>query len=227
MCGAMLARIDHADATIDELTERIEALLDPHEAAVTLLVTIPGVSQRTAQVILAEIGTDMSRFPTAGHLASWAGMCPGNNESAGKHRSGTHPSRRRSGSASRSVEAAPSRRTHQEHLPRRAIRPHPQHDADPDEPRSRSATPSWSSAWHLLSTGETYTDLGADYFERRRNSQPPVNDDSSLNSKRWATRSHSNPSPPDEPTVTDHRGSAPNRGYRPHTPARPSTHAAQ
>jgi hypothetical protein len=47
---------------------------------VTLLVGIPGVSYRTAQVILAEIGTDMSRFPTAGHLASWAGMCPGNNE---------------------------------------------------------------------------------------------------------------------------------------------------
>ena len=53
-----------------------------------LLVGIPGVSYRTAQVILAEIGTDMSRFPTAGHLASWAGMCPGNNESAGKHHSG-------------------------------------------------------------------------------------------------------------------------------------------
>ncbi|MCZ7534675.1 MAG: transposase [Acidimicrobiia bacterium] len=63
MCGAMLARIDHADTTIAALTERIEALLDPHQAAVTLLVTIPGVSQRTAQVILAEIGTDMSRFP--------------------------------------------------------------------------------------------------------------------------------------------------------------------
>ena len=62
--------------------------VDPHEAAVTLLIGIPGVSHRTAQVILAEIGTDVSRFPSAGHLASWAGMCPGNNESAGKHRSG-------------------------------------------------------------------------------------------------------------------------------------------
>jgi transposase len=52
------------------------------------LKTIPGVQQRTAEVIVSEIGVDMSRFPTAGRLASWAGMCPGNNESAGKRKSG-------------------------------------------------------------------------------------------------------------------------------------------
>ena len=75
MCTAMLARIDQADKTIDMLTAQIEHLLNPHEAAVTLLVGIPGVSFRTAQVILAEIGTDMSRFPTAGHLASYLD-CP-------------------------------------------------------------------------------------------------------------------------------------------------------
>jgi len=55
---------------------------------VTLLDTIPGVDQRTAQVIVAETGADMSRFASSAHLASWAGMCPGNNESAGKHASG-------------------------------------------------------------------------------------------------------------------------------------------
>ena len=71
LCTAMLTRIDQADTTINMLTAQIEHLLDPHEAAVTLLVGIPGVSHRTAQVILAEIGTDMSRFPTAGHLASY------------------------------------------------------------------------------------------------------------------------------------------------------------
>jgi transposase len=104
----MLDRIDHADRIIDELTEQIECLLDPHEAAVQLLCGIPGVSTRTAQVILAEIGTDMSRFPTSSHLASWAGMCPGNNESAGKHRTG----RTRHGSKwlrIALVEAGPSR----------------------------------------------------------------------------------------------------------------------
>ena len=82
----MLTRIDQADAIIDECTARISELLDPHEAAVSLLVGITGVGRRVAEVILAEIGTDMSRFPTAGHLSSWAGMCPGNNESAGKHK---------------------------------------------------------------------------------------------------------------------------------------------
>ncbi len=79
----MLARIDQADATVAALTLRIDELLDPYEAAVSRLVTIPGVVRRNAQVILAEIGADLSHFPTAGHLASWAGMCPGNNESAG------------------------------------------------------------------------------------------------------------------------------------------------
>ena len=88
IASSMLAPIDQIDTTIQTLGDRIDELLDPYEAAVTLLVTIPGVSRRTAQVILAEIGADMSRFPTAGHLASWAGMCPGNNESAGKRKSG-------------------------------------------------------------------------------------------------------------------------------------------
>ena len=71
--------------TIDR---NIEALIEPMAHHRQRLCTIPGVANRTAEVILAEIGTDMARFPTAGHLASWAGMCPGNNESAGKHRSG-------------------------------------------------------------------------------------------------------------------------------------------
>ena len=57
--------------------------------AVDLLVTIPGVSTRTAECLIAECGSDMSQFPTAGHLASWAGMCPGNNKSAGRTGAGT------------------------------------------------------------------------------------------------------------------------------------------
>jgi transposase len=84
----MLARIDHADATIDALSQRIEQVIAPFDRQVELLCTIPGVQRRTAEVIIAEIGVDMSRFPSSAHLASWAGMCPGNNESAGKHKSG-------------------------------------------------------------------------------------------------------------------------------------------
>ena len=168
LCRAMLARIDQADETIDQLTKRIEELLDPDEAAVALLVGIPGVSNRTAQVILAEIGTDMSRFPTAGHLASWAGMCPGNNESAGKHRSG----RTRHGSKwlrIALVEAAQaagrSKNTYlSAHYSRVRGRRGP----------AKAAVAVGHSilviAWHLLSTGEKYNELGGDYFDKRRSS---------------------------------------------------------
>jgi transposase len=81
----MLNRIDAASATIQDLTTRIEAECIPFRRQLELLHTIPGVSQRTAEVILAETGADPTRFPTAAHPASWAGVCPGNNESAGKH----------------------------------------------------------------------------------------------------------------------------------------------
>ena len=70
------------------LSDAIEEQLAPFATAAELLCTIPGVQQRTAELLIAEIGTDMSVFPTAGHLASWAGQCPGNDQSAGKRRSG-------------------------------------------------------------------------------------------------------------------------------------------
>lgn len=168
LCRAMLGRIDHADATIAELTAQIVALQDPHEAAATLLVGIPGVSHRTAQVILAEIGADMSRFPTPGHLASWAGMCPGNNESAGKHRSG-HTRHGSKWLRIALVEAAQAAGRSKDtylgaHYARIRGRRGPQ----------KAAVAVGHSilviAWHLLSTGEPYTDLGGDYFDKRRTS---------------------------------------------------------
>jgi transposase len=80
-------------AALDELIERVSTevteRLRPFAAALARLDTIPGVGLRTAETLVAEIGTDLGRFPTAAHLASWAGMCPGNDESAGKRRSGT------------------------------------------------------------------------------------------------------------------------------------------
>ncbi|MDO8732116.1 MAG: IS110 family transposase [Actinomycetota bacterium] len=84
-----LAHIDDLDETIAHLDAEIEHRLSPFEGLIARLDVIPGVGRRTAQVIVAEVGTDLSRFPTAGHLASWAGMCPGNNESAGKRKTGT------------------------------------------------------------------------------------------------------------------------------------------
>ena len=87
--SSILAHLDFLDDAIDRLSEAIEEQLVPFAPAVELLRTIPGVQARTAQVIVAEIGTDMSVFPTAKHLASWAGQCPGNDRSAGKRRSGS------------------------------------------------------------------------------------------------------------------------------------------
>jgi transposase len=86
--GRILAHFDYLDEAIDELSGAIEEQLGPFAPAVELLCTIPGVGRRAAEVIIAETGGDMTVFPTAKHLASWAGMCPGNDESAGKRRAG-------------------------------------------------------------------------------------------------------------------------------------------
>lgn len=89
---AFLARvhldlIDQHSHAVQELTARIEVVIEPFRAARELMVTIPGISVGVADVVIAETGADMSRFPTAGHLASWAGTCPGSNESAGRIKS--------------------------------------------------------------------------------------------------------------------------------------------
>src|SRR5450755_238473 len=87
LIGQMLAQIDFLDETIQTLSERVEELTRPFSREIELLDTIPGVDQRAAEMLLAEIGPDMSRFPTDAHLASWGGMCPGQRESAGKKHS--------------------------------------------------------------------------------------------------------------------------------------------
>jgi transposase len=84
----LMSHLDALEGLITELDRRIAAVMPPFTEAAERLKSIPGVEQRTAEGLIAEIGTDMERFPTSGHLASWAGMCPGNNESAGQHRSG-------------------------------------------------------------------------------------------------------------------------------------------
>jgi transposase len=88
MVGRILSHIDYLDESIGELSAEIEGVIAPFSEEVELLESIPGVNRRTAEVLIAEIGVDMSRFPTHSHLASWAGMCPGNDESAGQRRSG-------------------------------------------------------------------------------------------------------------------------------------------
>jgi transposase len=88
MIAQHLAHIDALEEQIAVVGEEIAARLRPFEPQLVLLDSIPGIGRWSAEVILAEIGPDMRRFPTAGHLASWAGMCPGHDESAGKRRSG-------------------------------------------------------------------------------------------------------------------------------------------
>jgi transposase len=88
MVAQLLAHIDALDTALQNLSERIEYVLTRHAQIVELLRTIPGVQAHAAQVLIAECGLDMSQFPTAGHFASWAGMCPGHHESARRRRSG-------------------------------------------------------------------------------------------------------------------------------------------
>jgi transposase len=89
MLRAHLDHIDHLDAAIAALGDEVDRVISPFASQRDRLTTTPGVARRAAEVIIAEIGVDMARSPTPAHLAPWAGLCPGNNESAGKHFAGT------------------------------------------------------------------------------------------------------------------------------------------
>ena len=165
LLGQILAHLDYLEEAIAAVSAHIEEQLRPFAPQVERLMTIPGVQRRTAETILAEIGTDMAAFPTAGHLASWAGMCPGNDESAGKRRSG----KTRKGSKwlrTSLIEAAnAAARTKATALGARyrRILPHRGH---------RKAIVAVGRhileiSHHLLRTDRTYQELGPDYFDRR------------------------------------------------------------
>jgi transposase len=87
----VLRHVDFLGEQIAEYDRRIEEQMHPFAKAIERLDTIPGIARRAAEQIVAELGVDMGRFPTAAHAASWTGICPGNNESTGKRRSGTTP----------------------------------------------------------------------------------------------------------------------------------------
>ncbi len=164
--GAILAHLDFLDEQIERLSDAIGEALGPFAPAVELLCSIPGVQRRTAEVIVAEVGTDMSRFPTAGHLASWAGQCPGNDQSAGKPRSGrTRKGSKWLGAALEEAALAATRTRTSSYLAAQyqRLRPRRGHGRAVGAVKHTIIV----ACWHMLTTGELYRDLGPDYFTRR------------------------------------------------------------
>jgi transposase len=165
LIGAILAHLDFLDEQIELLSGAIEEQIRPFWPAVELLSSIPGVRQRTAELLIAEIGSEMSVFPTAGHLASWAGQCPGNDQSAGKRRSG----RTRKGSkhlnAALKDAAMGAIRTNGSY-PQALYR---RKRSQLGHGRALGAVKHsiLCACWHTLTTGELYNDLGGDYLARR------------------------------------------------------------
>lgn len=168
--GQLLDQYDHVGAALQRAEERIrqevETSADPFVPdAVPLLDTIPGVGETGAQIIVAEIGVDMARFPTANHLASWAGMCPGNTERAGKRKSGktTKGSRYLRAALVQAAWAA----SHQKGTYRAA-----QYKRLVKRMGKKKALVAVGHsilviAYHVLQTRTSYQELGSDYFERR------------------------------------------------------------
>ncbi len=162
MTRELLSHIDYFDAASARLDEQIDRLMAPFADARDRFDTIPGIGKRNAEIIVAEIGIDMTQFPTPAHLASWAGLCPGNNESAGKHKSTTT----RSGNpwlTSALVEAAWSAvRTKDCYLAVR-FRRIAKRRGD-QRALIAIAHTILVICWHLLVDETVYTELGTDYL---------------------------------------------------------------
>ena len=193
LVGLHLARIDDLDRMLGRLNTAITdsgdgtaadadatgdaagggGLVAPFAAQVALLTSIPGVGEQVATAVIAEIGVDMSRFPTGKHLASWAGLAPGNHESAGKRRSG----RRRKGNphvCSALVEAALAGSRTSTRIGARFHRLHRRFGGRAKPGAGKKAAFAVAHTLiriihHVLSTGQPYTDLGNDFYTRRVN----------------------------------------------------------
>lgn len=162
---SLLDQIDALEATAERYTERIEQVIEPYRWFRDLICTVPGVSTLVADVITAETGADMSVFPTAKHLASWAGISPGSNESAGvvkstKTRKGNSHLKGALGIAAMSIARSKGTYLHTRHwrIARRR-----------GKLRAVVATEHaiLTTIWHMASTHTPYIDPGADYYTRR------------------------------------------------------------
>jgi transposase len=166
----LLGRYDELEAAIARANEQIKQEVaqgpDPFvREAMQLLRTIPGVGERVAEAIVSEIGVDMSRFPTDAHLASWAGLCPGNHESAGKRKSGKTTKGNihlRTALTQAAWAATHTKQTYLAAQYRRLVRP---------KGKKRALVAVGHSllvvAYHMLSRRASYQELGGEYFDRR------------------------------------------------------------
>src|SRR4029450_6036266 len=157
--------IDQVEETITALDGRIEAALEPFCEAIERLKEVPGLSETSVQILLAEIGTEMSPFPPAGHLFSWAGLVPRLDESAGKRRS----TRVKKGApwlkqvlvqCAHAAAKAKNSYFQAQYLRLKARR-------GPKKAVIAVATSILTTAYHMLADGTCYQDLGPDYFARR------------------------------------------------------------
>lgn len=173
MCRLHLEHIGHLDEMIARLDAQVEEMMAPFRVARELLTTIPGIGPLAAAAVLSETGPDVAEFfPDAAHMASWAGMCPGNHESAGKHRQG----KRRKGNQYLQpvlVECAWAAVRHEGYL-KSLYHRHVMRQGGYRRPAAKKkAIVAVAHAilviiWHVLASGTPYSELGPDYFDRRQ-----------------------------------------------------------
>ena len=165
MLKLLLEQIEQMEQHVSKLNMRIDEVMSPLEqTAIKMLDEIPGIDRRAAENIIAEIGTDMNRFATAGHLASWAGLCPGNNQSAGKRRSGrmTDGNRWLKATLNQCAWAASRKKNsyffaqHRRIASRRGVK----------RATMAVAHAQLCTCWEMLKQGVCYNDLGSNYFDQ-------------------------------------------------------------
>jgi transposase len=160
-----LEQVDALGAAIARIDQEVDAKVEPFRAAVEVLSSIPGVSSLSASVIVSEIGVDMSRFPSEGHLISWAGLCPKNDESAGKRRS----TRMKKGAPwlkTTLIQCAwAATRTKQSYLQAQFLRIRSRRGAN--KAIGAVAASILTAVYHMLKNGTSYHDLGANHFDNR------------------------------------------------------------